>query len=312
MPQPEKEPPVHGPIDDAEILSRLLDAAPDPMIVHEWSGRPRYCNLAASRALGCTPEEFCALPAWGWVAPEGRQQTDARLRELRLHGFSMFASCAFTENGAARPSEVTVSVADVGSEQLLIAAIRLASPETDDDRRVKYLAFHDRLTGISNRTMFEECMATAIKDAEERGTLCGVMYLDLDDFKPVNDTFGHAFGDAVLTVVARRISRCVRDEADLVARLGGDEFAVLLTELSAPEQLAVAGRNVPVAIAQPVQVGSHQVNVSASVGLAVYRQGEAPDELLVRADHAMYRAKRDGLSGAEEFLRELAEESEQS
>ena len=125
--------------------------------------------------------------------------------------------------------------------------------------------------------------------------------MDLDDFKPVNDTHGHAMGDRVLRIIAERLLNCVRD-ADTVARVGGDEFVVLFPTLGHGLELTEKARAVSDCIASPIGIDGLTIQVSASVGLAVYRTGEHHDEFISRADHAMYRAKLHGRAGWEEYV----------
>jgi diguanylate cyclase (GGDEF)-like protein len=128
-----------------------------------------------------------------------------------------------------------------------------------------------------------------------------VIFLDLDDFKPINDELGHAAGDFVLRRVAQRLSSCVR-ECDTVARLGGDEFLVVVARMGTREDLAAVARKLEDAVSAPMPMDGHpDVFISASAGLAIYDHGEAAEDLMNRADHAMYRAKQAGVSGWEAF-----------
>jgi diguanylate cyclase (GGDEF)-like protein len=125
--------------------------------------------------------------------------------------------------------------------------------------------------------------------------------MDLDDFKPVNDTHGHAMGDRVLRIIGERMLNCVR-ECDTIARVGGDEFIALFPKLPDEFELGAKARAIAECVSQPIGVDGVTVRVSVSVGLATYRPGEHHDELITRADHAMYRAKLHGCAGWEEFL----------
>ena len=147
-------------------------------------------------------------------------------------------------------------------------------------------------------------MRQALANADRHGDIIGVVYADLDDFKPVNDTLGHTVGDEVLRIIADRLRSCMR-ESDTVARVGGDEFVALFPRLDSAADLASVAASISGCIDVPIQIRGHQVTVTTSVGLAVYREGEATDELITRADHAMYRAKQEGLSGWEEYLAEM-------
>jgi diguanylate cyclase (GGDEF)-like protein len=150
----------------------------------------------------------------------------------------------------------------------------------------------------------EDDLRSALASADRHDDLVGVVYLDLDDFKPVNDELGHAVGDDVLREVADRMLSCVR-ECDTVARLGGDEFLVLVSRLAHRDDLAVVARKLEDRIQGLIAVQGHpSVRVTASAGLATYVPGESAEDLMNRADHAMYRAKQAGVSGWEAFLEE--------
>ncbi|MEV0565215.1 GGDEF domain-containing protein [Dactylosporangium sp. NPDC050588] len=155
-------------------------------------------------------------------------------------------------------------------------------------RQLQYQASHDVLTGLANRATLAEALARSIPDAPV------VLYIDLDGFKAVNDTNGHAAGDAVLVAVADRLRAAVRS-GDTVARLGGDEFAVGCPGLPVPAATALAERLLT-SLAEPVSSPTGAYRVGASVGIAPAAPGAEPEDVLLRADAAMYEAKRSGRS----------------
>ncbi len=160
------------------------------------------------------------------------------------------------------------------------------------ERHVRHLAMHDSLTTLPNRSFFAERLAKALSEALPQQRGFALLYLDLDDFKKVNDTHGHAVGDELLRVVAARLSRSVRAD-DVVSRLGGDEFACLLGDLPAREQLSHLACKVLDAVAAPCQIGPLRLHIRPSIGIAVCpSDGETADLLLAHADAAMYNAKR--------------------
>ena len=162
-------------------------------------------------------------------------------------------------------------------------------------------ALHDPLTGLSNRTLFADRAARAIAHARRHDLPVAVMLVDLDHFKKVNDSMGHAAGDVLLREVARRLRACVRDE-DTVARLGGDEFAVLLPHVAGPEAAALVGQRLLGTFAAPVIIAEQQILVTASIGISLYPD-DGPDleALIEGADAAMYRAKERGRDTVEIF-----------
>jgi diguanylate cyclase (GGDEF)-like protein len=164
---------------------------------------------------------------------------------------------------------------------------------SEGQQRLHHQAYHDPLTGLANRALFRERLVLALDAHRHRGRPLAVLFADLDDFKLVNDSFGHAMGDRVLRAIAERMQACV-DEADLVARLGGDEFAVVLDHH--PADAEPAGHRILAALREPFVIDGHRVGVGASIGLVVPEPGEplTADALLRRADAAMYSSKRRG------------------
>ncbi|MDX6731863.1 MAG: hypothetical protein QOC54_1811 [Baekduia sp.] len=181
------------------------------------------------------------------------------------------------------------------SEQDMLSSFaEHASLALTDARRVDTMlhqALHDALTGLPNRALFTDRLQHALTQGRRRGMSCGVIFLDLDRFKTVNDSLGHAAGDELLGVVARRIDESLRS-ADTAARLGGDEFAVLLEDLADAEEAVLVAQRISAALHAPVVIQGREVFVSCSLGIAVGRVS-AP-ELLRQADVAMYRAKAEG------------------
>lgn len=162
----------------------------------------------------------------------------------------------------------------------------------EKEEAFRSLATHDALTGLPNRSLFYDRLEVAIKHSSREGTRLAVLFLDLDGFKAVNDTFGHAGGDRVLVELAGRILACVRD-ADTVARLGGDEFIVLLPQVAGAADAARVALKVLDAVRAPFRLDAGEIAMNASVGVSVFPDDSTSPESLVRdADAAMYRAKR--------------------
>ena len=158
--------------------------------------------------------------------------------------------------------------------------------------RASHIAMHDQKTGLPNRTLFDDRLAKAIAGAERYGWMLAVMFLDLDRFKLINDTHGHAAGDSVLTVVAQRLLRHARD-ADTVCRNGGDEFLYLLINPSDRDTVARIAGVVRQAIETPIGVGELQFVITPSIGIALYPDDATNGQTLIEyADAAMYRAKQ--------------------
>ncbi|MEN3308597.1 MAG: hypothetical protein V7603_4799 [Micromonosporaceae bacterium] len=162
------------------------------------------------------------------------------------------------------------------------------------EEELRHLAFHDPLTGLANRSMLQYQTERTIERQSRDQTSVGIMYIDLDGFKKVNDGFGHPVGDALLVLAADRLRRCSRP-TDTVARIGGDEFAMLLDGLATERDAEVVAQRVVAELAEPFQAEGHTLRISASVGVAVQRPGQGhAGELLRDADVAMYNAKFGG------------------
>ncbi|HKJ95268.1 MAG TPA: diguanylate cyclase [Gammaproteobacteria bacterium] len=159
------------------------------------------------------------------------------------------------------------------------------------ETQLQHMARHDALTGLPNRTVFHDRVDVALRRARRTGEHLGVLYLDLNGFKRINDTYGHEVGDLLLTEVAKRIAGCLR-ESDTVARMGGDEFTVLLTGIHGSACARLVADKVHVAIGLPYELGGETFSLSASIGMAVYpEQGDDRVSLFRHADDSMYQAK---------------------
>jgi diguanylate cyclase (GGDEF)-like protein/PAS domain S-box-containing protein len=177
---------------------------------------------------------------------------------------------------------------------------RLAS-----EQRLAFLAQFDSLTGLPNRALLADRFAQMIEQTRRRGLILGVLFVDLDDFKAVNDTLGHAAGDELLKEVAGRLGEAVRP-GDTVARISGDEFALVLADLARQEDAALVAQKIVERLAAPFQVSGHEVLVTASVGIASYpADGHDAETLLGAADAAMYRAKQSGRNAFQFFTAEI-------
>ncbi len=162
------------------------------------------------------------------------------------------------------------------------------------EARIFHLAHHDPLTDLPNRIIFYDRLKQALVQARRRGRGVGVLFVDLDRFKPINDSLGHETGDALLKIVADRLIRCVR-RTDTIARLSGDEFTMVLQDLDQGQDAGHVAQKVLEAVGQPATVGNQTVLITASVGIALYPFDAAdPDLLIAQADRAMYRAKKNG------------------
>jgi diguanylate cyclase (GGDEF)-like protein/PAS domain S-box-containing protein len=190
-------------------------------------------------------------------------------------------------------------------EDLRYAALQLQH----DARRLEFLAHHDTLTSLPNRAMFTERAREAVAHARRHQKTAALLFIDLDNFKTVNDTLGHDVGDALLKVISSRLKASVRGD-DVIARIGGDEFCVLLQDIAAPSEAASVAQKLVHELNKPYRIAEHQVSSGASIGIAcVPQDGDDVATLLRLADLAMYRAKELGRNGYQFFSAMLNEDA---
>ena len=223
-------------------------------------------------------------------------------------GIEVFIVCRdrlYGALGVYAPEQRTFQEHEDGFLNSLANILATAIEREDARSRLTYLAQYDALTGLPNRHRLAGCLEDAIAAAAQRGHRAGVMFIDLDRFKSVNDMMGHSVGDELLAQAGRRLQDCVR-EHDVVARLGGDEFAVVLPQLDGLDDAEAIARRIVEALARPFMLQGQQLFVSASVGIAAYPQdGGDADALLKSADTAMYSAKNSGRNNYRFFLAEM-------
>ena len=245
--------------------------------------------------------------------PDGRDSfslANERIKFAFEHGANRFEWMHRRKNGETFPAEVLLSAFEYGGQRVLQATVRDITERKQVEEKLHHLAHYDVLTGLPNRTLFLDRLGQEIKKSNRKGNALTLLYIDLDQFKEVNDTLGHHVGDALLVDAAQRIVACVR-ETDTVARLGGDEFTVILAELSNSGRVERVAQSIIKTLTEPFQLGGESVYVSASIGITIY-PSDAPDaeNLLKNADQAMYVAKNGGRNRFSYFTNVLQEKAQ--
>lgn len=249
----------------AEAVSYLHDGAFD-LILSDLS-LPDAVGLEAVRRIGT------AAPGAALVVLTGFEDDDVALRAVQLGAQDFIAKNSLTASRLSR------------SLQFALERSRAA-------QRLSHMAYFDQLTGLANRAMLRNRLHHAVASAQRSGSLFALAYVDLDSFKPVNDTYGHDVGDEFLQEVGCRLSAAVRP-CDLVARLGGDEFALVIENLQGKDEIQRILERLRGELERTAEIAGHQLPMSASLGIAVYPNvADNPEALLRRADEAMYRAKK--------------------
>jgi diguanylate cyclase (GGDEF)-like protein/PAS domain S-box-containing protein len=291
-----------------EEALELLRVAPHAVAVLDVEGRFTWANDACARLLAWSLGSDLVSRSW-------REACDAEEADrLEREAF------APARGGAPWRGEVTVRRHDgvhvpldmiltpLGGDRLAVA-LRDASERRRTEEELRALVYRDALTGLPNRRLFEDRLAIALAQAHRYRHRLAVIFLDLDRFKQVNDTLGHAAGDALLRAVSERLTESVR-EGDTVARLAGDEFTLLLPGIHYAEDLAAISQKLVETLRRPFPIDGHPVRVTASGGISLYPEdGEEAEALLKNADTAMYRAKERGRDNFQLFSPAMAEKA---
>lgn len=237
----------------------------------------------------------------------GREQLDAAIQNASLAPGTLELDCTLEK--PATPAEILHF--QIESEWLLGRLLRVfgtvqnVTSTREAEAHIQYLARFDALTGLPNRSYWQDLARTTLGTARRHHDQAAVLFLDLDHFKTINDSLGHAAGDQLLMAVATRLKRCVRAE-DLLARQGGDEFVLLLPRLVNVDEVTTVALKLVKGLAEPFQIQGHDLSVSVSIGIAHYpSDGEDIDTLLKHADVAMYSAKQAGRNSYRFFVPEM-------
>ncbi len=293
---------------DLRLAGTVFDRSHQGIVVTDRDGNivrvnQAYCAMtgyAESELLGRNPRILRSgmqdggfyRALWQRLLVEGRWQGEMHNRR---------------KNGAVFVQWINIDAVDTeAGERLYVGIASDVSELVESRERLANLAYFDTLTGLPNRFLFHDRLRQGLARARrERGSLA-LLFLDLDNFKNVNDTLGHAAGDELLVEIARRLRACVR-EADTVARLGGDEFALLLPDPGGPENTATMAEEITRVLATPCRVQGYDVACGASVGITFYpADGVSAEQLLRNADVAMYRAKDRGRGTFQFFTEDMA------
>ncbi len=284
---------------ESEQRYRLLtENSEDVIWTLDREGNRTYVSPAVFRLRGYTPEEVLQRPLAESFAPAGYRELERHLLALKSGKppKTLQAEAQHThKDGSLVWVEIRAScMYDAEGEFIGVMGItRDISERKQHEERVAHLAFHDPLTQLPNRTLFQDRLKHALSAAERHEHSVAVLFLDLDRFKEINDTLGHAIGDQALIEVARRLQATTRQEETL-ARLGGDEFVLIAEDATADAAALVATRMMR-ALDTPITVGGSSFSIGGSIGIALYPgDGLTCDELVRRTDIAMYRAKEKG------------------
>jgi len=281
-----KNEPVHI-ISDVIPAGLLIIRVEDGSVIFSNRYFEELLGEDGSEVFGCSWEKF-------FIDPQDRQdlmvafsaEEEVRNRELRLMG----------NNGQVIWGLISISSIEINNEDMLLFAFSDVTPLKKAYEEIEHLANHDTLTGLPSLRLLNDRIDHAITKAQREQREVAVLFIDLDDFKSVNDELGHDIGDLVLIRAARRLKICVR-KSDTTARMGGDEFIIVL-EPHEPERTWSIAKRIVREISKPVKTETGTSHISASIGVAVYPQnGDNAADLIKAADSAMYKIKKGSKGG---------------
>ena len=294
---------IHGSVD---ALQTILNAIPNPVFLKDRQHRIVLVNDAHCKLMGRTTEEILNCTDESYVPQEQLDVFWKVDNDVLATGLPNENEEVLTDgNGSLRVILTRKCLIQLptsnGLEPFIIAVITDVTRFREAEARARYLAEHDPLTGVANRTQLGERLEVALEAARKIETKLAVFLLDLDGFKAINDQYGHPVGDEVLRVVSKRLAGIVRT-VDTVSRLGGDEFCIVQASFELSSAANDLAERIIGALAPPIVVGALRIPVSTSIGIAVFPEdGATSEQLLHRADIALYAAKRAGRCGYQRY-----------
>ena len=288
----------------------VMEVAPEAIIISDAQGRIIRANVQTQKLFGYSAEELLGQPIEILVS-EGLRKNYVDYR--RDYVYSPIADDMDTRNdvvasrkdGTQFSVDIRRGILNTARGLLVITAIRDITERKQFEAQIIQQATHDALTNLPNRAFFRDLLGRGMSQAERSEKLLAVIFLDLDGFKNINDTLGHEAGDALLGIVARRLVATLRKD-DVVARQGGDEFTILLQGINVYQDIVQIAEKILAAIAVPVPYETHEMHITASIGITIYPFDDVePENLLRNADTAMYEAKQAGKNNFRFYTAEM-------
>ena len=293
---------------EMRLAAVVFDHNPEGLVVADARGRVTKVNPAFCGISGAQVSDVLGKPLADMLSNDSK----APINVLdMLHGGdqAQWEQWCKSVKGRRYAARISVSVVrdHAGSIQQYVAIIADVTRRKLDEEKIIHQANYDQLTNLPNRTLFMDRLTRLVLEGRRAKSSFGLMFIDLDGFKAINDTFGHDAGDTLLVSTARRLEKCVR-EADTVARLGGDEFTVIMPQIDNFDAAGFVAARIIKSLTEPFDLGGREGQVSASIGISLLpAQASTANDLLRNADVAMYYAKRQGKANYQFFRPELEE-----
>lgn len=279
-----------------ERFRRLVELAPDLILVH-IEGIIAFMNPYGATLLGyASPADVVGTHVLELIHPDDREAAAVRIRTTtqQRQATDPLELRFLREDGTTIYLEIAATPLTYHGRPAVQAVAHDVTSRKQAEETIRHMAYYDMLTGLPNRALFDDRLAVAISRADREGRPFALMFMDMNDFKIVNDTMGHSAGDQLLAEVATRLVSAVR-KSDTVARLGGDEFTLLLPTAESKETVEMVAHKIIAALQAPALTSQGPVDIDMSIGIAFYPEdGRTFSELMHAADMAMYQAKSDG------------------
>ena len=289
----------------------VMDAMPFSIAYADRDFRYRIVNRRFEEFFGQLRADVIGKYTWEVIGQDLFDSIRPYMDQVMTGREVKYERDAIDEKGNVHRVEVQYlpQVAENGSVLGHFGIVQDVTERKRNEALLQYLASHDQLTQLPNRSRFLEQLAAEIARATRYEYRIGILFIDLDRFKNVNDTLGHEFGDSLLVAVAQRFRDTLR-EVDMVARLGGDEFTAILSEIKSPQEAASSAQRLLNSLAQPIEINGQEIFAGASIGISVFPDNGADTKTLLRnADMAMYRAKELGRNTFQFFSQETTNSS---
>lgn len=280
---------------ELRLAAAVFDHSPEGLIVADARGRVTKTNPAYARVVGIEAADIIGRPLAD-VLFFGANTSAGVLEALAGKDNAQWEQWCKTKTGRRYAARISVTAVrdQAGALQQYVGIVADITQRKLDEEKIIYQANYDQLTSLPNRTLFMDRLTRRVLEGRRAKTAVGLMFIDLDGFKAINDTLGHDAGDILLKSTARRLEKCVR-EADTVARLGGDEFTVIMPLIDNMEAAGIVAGRIIKSLTEPFDLNGREGRVSASIGISLLpSQAETASQLLHNADVAMYHAKHLG------------------
>ncbi|WCN37983.1 bifunctional diguanylate cyclase/phosphodiesterase [Aneurinibacillus uraniidurans] len=275
----------------------LVEYNADAVFTHDLAGRFMSMNKATEGMTGYFEEELLYHTPFRMILPEDRVRAQAHFERAKEGKAQNYDVTIVHKSG--RHVHVNVANIPIIVDEEVVGVYGIAKDITERsmaEKRVAYMAYHDELTGLINRRFYKQKLQEALCEAEVNESRMAILFMDMDRFKNVNDSMGHAFGDELLRMIADRLRFCL-EEHHVLARLGGDEFTLLCRDVQDEQEVSEIANRIAMVLDDPFKLNGFEFHMTASMGISMYpRDGQDSETLMRHADIAMYHAKSQGVS----------------